>query len=361
MDDVKSSRPARRSLNGRISELRRPRARRHRPWATRLSAAEKLQAYKAVSQKSAGKVPGAAKTQRDKAPRPRLISFSFQHRQFFMSATQRSRPLAELDRDSRRRFSNSRCCVFHAAASTPNRETGSPDKFRAIDFDEWARGSFKDEQKNGLVRHGSRATCRWPCRRRQRCVVTRPGARHGARKLCGGRDRGYSRRRRTRHPARAFDCPKGMFPVGPTASGRCSKSSPIRLLATGRRLRCDDSLVFWMTSEATDAETRAVISDPTITSDWPPDQVIIFKQGTTPAVAGFTNRQTVLARSIALAISPDGHGGTLRHSIATECLERMKGRRAHPHLFYFQVDNPLVHVVRSPNSSEHHLLFHAAK
>ena len=80
----------------------------------------------------------------------------------------------------------------------------------------------------------------------------------------------------------------------------------------------------------------------------------IFCQGTMPAVDAATGK-VLLAEPEQLALSPDGHGGML----AALARQRGAGRRrsdgASEHLFYFQVDNPLVDVCR-PEFLGYHLL-----
>jgi UDP-N-acetylglucosamine/UDP-N-acetylgalactosamine diphosphorylase len=52
----------------------------------------------------------------------------------------------------------------------------------------------------------------------------------------------------------------------------------------------------------------------------------------------------LLGERDSLALSPDGHGGSLRALKRSGALDDMK-RRGIEHLSYFQVDNPLVHVI----------------
>ena len=52
----------------------------------------------------------------------------------------------------------------------------------------------------------------------------------------------------------------------------------------------------------------------------------------------------MLAEKDSLALSPDGHGGSLRALAKSGALDDMK-RRGVEHLSYFQVDNPLVRVI----------------
>ncbi|EMI47305.1 UTP--glucose-1-phosphate uridylyltransferase [Rhodopirellula sp. SWK7] len=148
-----------------------------------------------------------------------------------------------------------------------------------------------------------------------------------------------------------FDSPKGMFPAGPISGRTLFQIFADRLLATERRYGV---AIPWylMTSEATDADTRAYFAENN-NLGLADDQVIIFKQGTMPAVDAESGK-LLLAAKDSLALSPDGHGGTLRALDRTGCLQRMK-ENGHQHLFYFQVDNPLV-TLCDPEFIGHHLL-----
>ncbi len=148
-----------------------------------------------------------------------------------------------------------------------------------------------------------------------------------------------------------FDSPKGMFPIGPLSDRTLFQVFADRLIATGRRY---DVTIPWyvMTSEATDASTRDYFEQ---SGDFgmAADQIVVFKQGTMPAVDAATGK-LLLADKDSLALSPDGHGGTLTALDRNGCLDQMKSK-GHKHLFYFQVDNPLV-TLCDPEFIGHHLL-----
>ncbi len=148
-----------------------------------------------------------------------------------------------------------------------------------------------------------------------------------------------------------FDSPKGMFPIGPLSDRTLFQIFADHLIATGRRY---DVTIPWyvMTSEATDAPTRAYFEE-NKNFGLAADQIVIFQQGTMPAVDAKT-RKLLLAERDSLALSPDGHGGTLTALDRNGCLDRMKSS-GHRHLFYFQVDNPLV-TLCDPEFIGHHLL-----
>src|SRR4030095_3034936 len=70
--------------------------------------------------------------------------------------------------------------------------------------------------------------------------------------------------------------------------------------------------------------------------------VRFFQQGMMPAFA--MNGELLLAEKDSLALSPDGHGGSLRALARSGALADMRSRGI-DHLSYFQVDNPLVHCI----------------
>ncbi len=85
----------------------------------------------------------------------------------------------------------------------------------------------------------------------------------------------------------------------------------------------------------------------------PAKDLRIFCQGTMPAVDAATGR-VLLAEPGRIAVSPDGHGGTLAALVGSGALNDIE-QRGIGHLFYFQVDNPLVDVC-GPEFLGYHLL-----
>jgi UDP-N-acetylglucosamine/UDP-N-acetylgalactosamine diphosphorylase len=74
----------------------------------------------------------------------------------------------------------------------------------------------------------------------------------------------------------------------------------------------------------------------------PPADVVLFRQGTMPAVDAKTGK-LLLAEKSSVFLSPDGHGGTVAALAAGGAIDHMR-RRGIEHLFYLQVDNPLVPI-----------------
>jgi UDP-N-acetylglucosamine/UDP-N-acetylgalactosamine diphosphorylase len=148
----------------------------------------------------------------------------------------------------------------------------------------------------------------------------------------------------------SFDHPKGMFPVGPVSDKTLFQIHAEKVLA--RRRRHGKPLPFLvMTSPATDAETRAFFAEHD-NFGLPAGEVDFFCQGTMPAIDLATGR-LILEAPGRLFLSPNGHGGTLTALADSGLLERLR-RRGVRHVFYFQVDNPLVKVA-DPAFLGHHI------
>ncbi|MGB7344899.1 MAG: UTP--glucose-1-phosphate uridylyltransferase, partial [Pirellulaceae bacterium] len=148
-----------------------------------------------------------------------------------------------------------------------------------------------------------------------------------------------------------FDQPKGMFSIGPVSGRTLFQIFADRLIALSEHYDVNIPL-YVMTSEATDAETRAYFSE----HDYlglRQENVRIFKQGTMPAVDAATGK-LLLGSKDSLALSPDGHGGTVRALQRSGALDDAETRGI-KHLAYFQVDNPLVWLC-DPSFIGHHLL-----
>lgn len=137
-----------------------------------------------------------------------------------------------------------------------------------------------------------------------------------------------------------FDHPKGMFPIGPVSGHTLFQIHVEKILAAGRRGGVRIPL-YLMTSPATHDETVAFFARHD-RFGLPPDDLHVFCQGTMPAVDEQTGR-VLLERPDRIAVSPDGHGGMLAALHRSGALADMR-RRGIEHLFYFQVDNPLVDI-----------------
>lgn len=148
-----------------------------------------------------------------------------------------------------------------------------------------------------------------------------------------------------------FEHPKGMFPVGPLSGRTLFQMMADRLLAVMKRYGVSIPM-FVMTSPATDAETREYF----VKNDrcgLAGDQLVIFCQGTMPAVDSTTGKLLLEGRA-QLALSPDGHGGLVSALDKNGCLVEAE-RRGIEHFFYAQIDNPMVQLC-DPELIGYHLL-----
>ena len=148
-----------------------------------------------------------------------------------------------------------------------------------------------------------------------------------------------------------FDQPKGMFPIGPVSGRTLFQFFADRLLAVNEKYGCRIPL-YIMTSDATDQQTRDYFAA-NDNLGMPVEDLHIFKQGVMPAVDSVTGKLLMESRS-SLALSPDGHGGTVSALNRSGCLTDAVSRGIQ-HLAYIQVDNPLAQLCE-PELIGHHLM-----
>lgn len=137
-----------------------------------------------------------------------------------------------------------------------------------------------------------------------------------------------------------FEHPKGMFPIGPVSNKSLFQIHAEKVLARSRRHgRPIPFLV--MTSHATHAET-AYFFEHHAQFGLPHQEVHYFQQGTMPAL-DLESGRLLLEHPGRLFAGPDGHGGSLTALAKSGLLDQL-ARRGIKHIFYFQVDNPLVKI-----------------
>jgi UDP-N-acetylglucosamine/UDP-N-acetylgalactosamine diphosphorylase len=151
-----------------------------------------------------------------------------------------------------------------------------------------------------------------------------------------------------------FDGPKGLFPIGPVSAVSLFQIHAEKIVAMGRRYGKPLPL-YVMTSPDNHAATVAFFEK---NNNFGLDRVRFFTQGQMPAVDLKTGH-ILLAEKGHIALSPDGHGGTLT-ALASRgpndepsCLDEMRERGIKT-LFYFQVDNPLVKIADPVFLGHHH-------
>jgi UDP-N-acetylglucosamine/UDP-N-acetylgalactosamine diphosphorylase len=137
-----------------------------------------------------------------------------------------------------------------------------------------------------------------------------------------------------------FEHPKGLYPIGPVSGASLLQIHFEKALALARRHEASVP-IYVMTSPATHAEQEAFLAEHD-RFGLPEDDVVLFCQGTMPAVDAATGK-LLLAAKDSLFLSPDGHGGTVAAMARGGAIEHMR-RRGIEHLFYLQVDNPLVPI-----------------
>jgi UDP-N-acetylglucosamine/UDP-N-acetylgalactosamine diphosphorylase len=138
-----------------------------------------------------------------------------------------------------------------------------------------------------------------------------------------------------------FDLPKGMYPVGPVSGASLFQIHAEKVLALSRKY--DKPVPFLvMTSRVThDATTKFFEQNNNFGLER--YQINYFQQGEMPAV-DIASGRVLLEAPGQVALSPNGHGGTL--TALAEGFnwlheQKMLGVR---HFFYFQVDNALVNI-----------------
>jgi UDP-N-acetylglucosamine/UDP-N-acetylgalactosamine diphosphorylase len=137
-----------------------------------------------------------------------------------------------------------------------------------------------------------------------------------------------------------FPHPKGMYPLGPVSRRSLFQILIDRLRAVGKRYGVEIPL-YVMTSPSTHDETVKFLTD----HRWfgaDADSIRLFCQGVMPSVDAETGK-ALLASCGSLALSPDGHGGMLSALQSSGLLDDMSHRGVR-HLFYGQIDNPLLPV-----------------
>lgn len=137
-----------------------------------------------------------------------------------------------------------------------------------------------------------------------------------------------------------YDGPKGTFAVTPLKAKPLFQVFAEKILAAGKRY---GKPLHWliMTSHANHEATEAFFVEKNYFG-LDRARVHFFRQGRMPAV-GFDGKILLEAKD-ALALSPDGHGGSLRALDRSGALDLMQ-REGVDIISYFQVDNPLVRCI----------------
>ena len=148
-----------------------------------------------------------------------------------------------------------------------------------------------------------------------------------------------------------FEHPKGMFSIGPVSGRSLFQVHIEKMLAMARRYGVRIPL-YLMTSPATHQETLDYLAAHD-RFGMAAEDLCVFCQGTLPAVDAATGH-VLLESPDRLAVSPNGHGGMLAAFAESGAMADAR-RRGIRHLFYFQVDNPLVDIA-GPEYLGYHIL-----
>ncbi len=137
-----------------------------------------------------------------------------------------------------------------------------------------------------------------------------------------------------------FEGPKGAFCISPVRNKSLFQLFGESLLANQRRYQRQISW-YIMTSPTNDHQIRDFFKQHEYFG-LAPESVCFFTQGTLPAFD--FDGKLLLADKGSLALSPNGHGGTLLALRSSGCLDKLV-QDSVGYLSYMQVDNPLVSVL----------------
>ncbi|MHC4131495.1 MAG: UTP--glucose-1-phosphate uridylyltransferase [Planctomycetota bacterium] len=136
-----------------------------------------------------------------------------------------------------------------------------------------------------------------------------------------------------------FDSPKGDYPISPLKNKTLFQIFAENITAASIKYGTDLSW-YIMTSPLNHGQTENIFKS----NDYyglDQNNVIIFQQGTLPNFD--FDGKIFLADKYSLALSPDGHGGSLKALYKSGAIENMK-KRGIEFISYFQVDNPLIQI-----------------
>ncbi|MBL8880035.1 MAG: UTP--glucose-1-phosphate uridylyltransferase [Phycisphaerales bacterium] len=137
-----------------------------------------------------------------------------------------------------------------------------------------------------------------------------------------------------------FDGPKGAYPISAVRNATLFQLFAESLRGVGRRWG-HTPVWYIMTSPTNHADTERFFRAHGMFG-LEPNAVRFFQQGQMPAF--MPDGRIALADRHRLALSPDGHGGSLRALAASGALRDMQ-QRGIDIISYFQVDNPLVQTI----------------
>jgi UDP-N-acetylglucosamine/UDP-N-acetylgalactosamine diphosphorylase len=137
-----------------------------------------------------------------------------------------------------------------------------------------------------------------------------------------------------------FDGPKGTYPIGPVSGRPLFAYFAQNILRAG--IKYGKKITWYIMTSKLNNQATVEFFRANNFFGLQEEQLFFFVQGTMPAI-GYDGK-LLMANNHSLSLSPDGHGGTLLALQKSGALERMK-QEGTDVISYFQVDNPLVHVV----------------
>lgn len=137
-----------------------------------------------------------------------------------------------------------------------------------------------------------------------------------------------------------YDGPKGTYPIGPV-SGR-SLFEYFALSIRRNEVKYNTRISWYVMTSLLNYQQTVDFFRENKFFGLKEEQIFFFIQGTMPAI-DYQGKLLMSSRS-SLALSPDGHGGTLLALKKSGALDDMKSKGIE-YISYFQVDNPLVPVL----------------
>jgi len=137
-----------------------------------------------------------------------------------------------------------------------------------------------------------------------------------------------------------FDGPKGNYPISPVKNKTLFQIFAENLLAVANKY--ETVIPFYIMTSPLNYAATVEIFEAADYFGLGAENVVIFQQGTLPNF-DFDGR-VLLAEKGKIASSPDGHGGSLKALHNSGAIADMK-KRGVEYLSYWQVDNPLVHLI----------------
>ncbi|MHC4758918.1 MAG: UTP--glucose-1-phosphate uridylyltransferase, partial [Planctomycetota bacterium] len=136
-----------------------------------------------------------------------------------------------------------------------------------------------------------------------------------------------------------FDGPKGNYPISPVTNKTLFELFAETIAAASRKYGTSLSW-YIMTSPLNYCQTKKIFQENNYYG-LDKNNVFIFQQGNLPNFS--LDGKIFLANKDSLAVSPDGHGGSLKALYESGAVEDMR-KKGVELISYFQVDNPLIHI-----------------